>query len=139
LAAFAAVALGSILAVGFLAKAEASSKANGPSGTWTWDLTNTQGRPAVEYQMKLEVDGDKVTGKVTHHDHKSGKDVEEAVQNGKLNGDEISFATIREVKGAKVGGKFKGKIQGDSIKGEVIYERDGVQFAKSEWSPKRTR
>src|SRR6266536_3268548 len=65
LASFSKVTLSAILALGFLAQVKAEDKKVDPSGTWTWTMQGRQGRPDRTITMKIKVDGDKVTGKIS--------------------------------------------------------------------------
>ena len=79
------------------------------------------------YGMKL--DGDKLTGSISAQNDTN-------IEDGKLDGDQISFKVTREFNGNKVVMKYSGKIDGDAIKGKIESERDG-QPTSRDWNAKR--
>ena len=110
--------------------AQAADKKNDPTGTWTWSVPGRDGNTR-EVTGKLKLEGDKLTGSI------SGRQNETAIEDAKLNGDEISFKVTREFNGNKMVQKFKGKISGDSIKGKIETDRDGETNSR-DWEAKRS-
>jgi hypothetical protein len=135
LASLTKVTLSAILALGFLAEVKAEDKKADPSGTWTWTMQGRQGRPDRTMTLKLKVDGDKVTGKVSSPG-RDGQTTDTEIQDGKLKGDEISFSTTRENNGNKMTSKYSGKVGADSIKGKMEFERNGEPISR-DWEAKR--
>jgi hypothetical protein len=135
LASLTTVALGAILAVGFLSQAQAQDKKADASGTWSWVLKGRQGGPDRKITAKFKVDGDKVTGTISTPG-RDGSNRDTEVQDGKLKGDDLSFSTTREVNGNKMTTKYTGKISGDAIKGQMEFERNG-EPTKRDWEAKR--
>jgi hypothetical protein len=103
-----------------------------PSGTWTWSQPGRDGAPGRVTTLKLKADGEKLTGTI------SGREGTEptAIDNGKVKGDEISFAVTREVNGNKRTMKYSGKVSGDSIKGKFEFDRNGEVQSRN-WEAKR--
>ena len=122
-----------ILALG--AVAQAQDKKADPTGTWTWSQPGRNGGPERKSTLKLKLEGEKVTGTLTAPG-RGGESSDVAISEGKLKGDEISFAVTREVGGNKFTAKYNGKISGDSIKGKVETERNG-QPQSRDWEAKR--
>lgn len=58
------------------------------------------------------------------------------ISDGKVKGDEISFAVVREWNGNKFTMKYSGKVSADVIKGKIESERDG-NVRSREWEAKR--
>jgi hypothetical protein len=85
------------------------------SGTWKAEFTSPDGAQRVN-TFKFKVEGTKLTGTV------AGSQDETPIQDGKVTGDEISFAAERPF------GKFtyQGKVNGDEIKFKVDF--DGSNF-----------
>ena len=108
----------------------ADDKKVDPSGTWKWSATGRQNGQTRETTLKLKVDGEKLTGTI------SGRGSETAIAEAKLKGEEISFEVTREFNGNKVTTKYNGKINGDSIKGKMEFERNG-QPQSRDWEAKR--
>ena len=85
------------------------------AGTWKAEFTSPDGAQRVN-TFTFKVEGGKLTGTV------AGSQDETPIQNGKLNGDEISFSAERPF------GKFtyNGKVGGGEIKFKVDF--DGQNF-----------
>lgn len=79
------------------------------SGTWKGKFITPVG--VNNYTYNFQVSGDALTGTTNSSD--TGKSV---VQNGKINGDTISFTEPSKYNGNAVTVKYTGKIMGDSIK-----------------------
>jgi hypothetical protein len=50
---------------------------------------------------------------------------ETAIEDGKFKDGEVSFSVTRERNGQKFTQKYTGKIDGDTLKGKIEFERDG--------------
>ena len=124
----------SALVVAFASLANTSraeDKAN-PTGTWKWTIEF--GGQSRESTMKLKTEGDKLTGVVIGRDNK-----ERPIEDAKLKDGDISFKMTRETPdGQKFVIKFSGKLQGDSIKGKIEFEREG-QTQSMDWDAKREK
>jgi len=118
------------VAVGLVAVAQAADKAD-PNGTWKWSVTfNNQTRDVT---LKLKLDGDKLTGKISGRNN-TETDIEDAT----FKDNEVSFSVTRENNGQKRVTKYKGKIDGDTIKGKSESERNG-QNQSRDWEAKREK
>jgi len=122
-----------ILALG--AVAQAQDKKVDPSGTWTWTVPGRNGGPDRKSTLKLKLEGDKLTGTLSAPG-RGGQNNDTEIADGKINGDEISFAVTREFQGNKVTTKYNGKVSGDSIKGKAAFERNGEAQSR-DWEAKR--
>ena len=99
-------------------------------GTWTWSFT-TQNGQSFEQKAKLKQEGEKVTGVIMGRNNQ-----ETEIKDGKLSSEgELTFSVTRERQGQQVTTKYKGKVDGDTIKGTT--ERDGGQ--SREWVAKRAK
>ncbi len=80
------------------------------TGKWKAEFTTPDGTPRVN-TFTLKSEGDRVTGTV------AGTQDETPIQNGKLNGDEVSFSAERPF------GRFeyKGKVSANEIKFKVSF------------------
>jgi len=131
-----ALALGTLfsLADASLSRAAEDKKAD-PSGNWTWTTPGRNGGADRKMALKLKVEGDKVTGTLSTPDQ-NGEMVKSEIENGKIKGDEISFAVTREFNGNKRTMKYNGKITADAIKGKTEFERNGETQSR-DWEAKR--
>jgi hypothetical protein len=109
-----------------------------PSGTWTWKTKFGKDGQEREQTLKLKLDGDKVTGTLSGgrggKGGKGGGDTK--IEDGTFKNDEISFTITREFNDMKFVTKYSGKVSNDTIKGEIVSERNGKEF-KREWEAKR--
>jgi len=85
------------------------------SGTWKASVETPNG--TMESTFTLKVDGDKLTGTIT-----MGPMGEAPISEGKVDGDNVSFAVVRERDGNQFRINYKGKVAGDEMKitGEVV-------------------
>jgi hypothetical protein len=88
------------------------------SGNWNTALILGDGN-RIEGTLKLKQDGDKLTGVTVRNEN------ETQILDGKIAGDEITFKVIRDRDGRKVTAKYKGKINGDTVKGKVESDWSG--------------
>lgn len=102
-----------------------------PTGTWKWSTTfNNQTR---ERTLKLKLEGDKLSGTMVGRDDK-----ETAIDDAKFKDGEITFSSTRERNGQKFTTKYRGKLDGDTIKGQTESERNG-QNQTRDWEAKREK
>ena len=134
-----------ILALGQLAHAD-DMKLD-PTGTWkvTITSTNTPPRPTVE-TLKLKFSGGTLTGTLSYTTIHNGQSRvgELPITEGKLQGSEISF-NFTHPPAAKTGNapdptySYKGKINGDTIKGTLSMEWMGGHFPTKVWEAERLK
>lgn len=132
--AFALATLFSLADASFSRAAEDNKKAD-PSGTWTWTTPGRNGGADRKMTLKLKVEGEKVTGTLSSPGQ-GGEDVKSELEDGKIKGDEITFAVTREFNGNKRTMKYNGKISADAIKGKTEFERNGETQSR-DWEAKR--
>lgn len=120
-----------ITAFTFTARAEDKKDPVKVDGTWTWTYKTRDGQDATA-KLKLKQDGDKVTGTYIA---RAGQ--EDAVEHGKLKGDELTFDVSRDVNGQKMKFEYKGKVEGDTITGKITFGRD--RPTPHDWEAKRAK
>jgi hypothetical protein len=98
------------------------------TGTWKWTRKNQNG-DEQEIKATLKQDGEKLTGKLMPP---NGNEVE--IKDGKVKDGEVSFQITFNRNGEDVLVKFKGKLEGDKIKGKV--EAGERTF---DWEPTRLK
>jgi hypothetical protein len=123
-----------LLALGAIAQAQ--DKKVDPTGTWSWTRPGRNGGPEMKLTLKLKLEGEKVTGKVTSPGRQGGDPVETDIKDGKIKGDEVSFTVTREFNGNTMTQKYSGKVTADTIKGKIESERNG-QPQSRDWEAKR--
>ena len=79
------------------------------TGKWTWTV-NFQGNE-VKQTLDLKQDGEKLTGTISG---RMGQKVE--IKDGKANGNDVSFNVVRTIQGQEVTSKYKGTVDGDTLK-----------------------
>ena len=82
------------------------------SGTWKGTAETPNG--TIERTFVFKVDGNKLTGETTSN--MFGKSV---IEDGKIDGDNISFSIKVTVQGTEGKVNYKGKVEGDQIKFNV--------------------
>jgi hypothetical protein len=82
------------------------------TGKWTAQFDTQVGLQKYTYEFKVE--GATLTGKAIGDI--AGAKSESVLQDGKINGDEISFVERQQYQGQEVRIVYKGKVSGDEIK-----------------------
>jgi hypothetical protein len=114
----------------FLWTATTASAAADPNGTWTWSFT-TQGGQKIDFSLELKQEGENLIGSLT----RLGRDSRD-IKDGTFKNDEVSFNMVRERNGEKITTKYRGKVDGDEIKGTGEVElRDRTR--SFDWNPTR--
>jgi hypothetical protein len=116
-----------LVATGLVATARA---ADDPSGDWKW-VVERNGQE-TEFTMTLKAEGEKLTGTVSRNERKS------EISDGKFKDGEVSFNVVRERDGQTFTIKYKGKLEGDSIKGAIEFDFGG-ETRSIEWEAKRAK
>ena len=114
--------------IGIVSQVHAADKAD-PTGTWKWTtMRNNQSRDVT---LKLKLDGDKLTGTMPGRDN-----TEIAITDATFKDGQIAFSVTRERDGNKFTQKYSGKLDGNTIKGKIEFERDG-QTQSRDWEAKK--
>ena len=103
-----------------------------PNGTWKWKFSR-QGGQEFELTLTLKAEGEKLTGAVSLP---TGDSVD--IKDGTFKNDEVTFQTVMERNGNTFTTKYKGKVEGDTIKGTTERERDG-QVNTRDWNATREK
>jgi hypothetical protein len=106
-----------VVVAGLVALVAAHAWAADVTGKWTWTQRGQNGEVMVT--MELKQDGEKLTGTITRNDMKS------EISEGKIKENEISFFQEREFNGNKIKLNYKGKLEGDTIKGNISVNFNG--------------
>jgi hypothetical protein len=101
------------------------------TGKWTW-TTNFQGNQVTQ-TLELKQDGEKLTGSLTGRNNQKIE-----IKEGTAKGNEISFVVVRDRNGQEVKTVYKGKIDGDTLKG-TITNNVGGQDRTREWTATRAK
>src|SRR5262245_21155814 len=100
------------LIASFLAISEAvAAFAADPTGTWKWTTQSQTG--GIDTTLKLESKDGKLTGAY------SNQFGDTAISNASFKDDTLSFEVERNFNGNKFVLKYKGKLDGDTIKGTL--------------------
>jgi hypothetical protein len=102
-----------------------------PTGTWKWTIT--MGDQKREVTLKLKLEGDKLNGAVIGPDGKEGPIEDATYKDG-----EVAFKVTRQRDGNKFTIRFKGKLNGDTLKGKSEINRNGETQTR-EWEAKRDK
>ena len=102
-----------------------------PTGTWKWSATfNNNTR---EFTLKLKLDGDKLTGAMVGRN-----DNETAIEDASFKDGQVVFSISRERNGQKRTTKYTAKLDGDTLKGKLEFERNGEKQSR-DWEAKRSK
>jgi hypothetical protein len=104
------------------------------SGKWTWKQRGRQQGNEVTMTLELKQDGEKLTGSVM----REGADQKSDISEGKIKENELSFAVVREFNGNQFKTMYKGKMDGDTIKGNFVTNFGG-QERTTEWTATRAK
>lgn len=104
------------------------------AGTWVWSFTPPNGGDEIKITLKLKQDADELTGTITGRDG-----TETAIKDGKINKDgEVTFKVERERDGNVFVQNYKGKVDGDTIKGNIMMTFNGEERSR-DWEAKRSK
>jgi len=106
----------------------AAAAAAGISGKWTGDVPG-RGGDTTPSTFVFKADGDRLTGTMT------GAQGEVPLQEGKVSGDQVSFATVLDFGGNTVKILYKGTLSGDRI--QMTRQREGGGGQAREFTLKR--
>ena len=101
-------------------------------GTWKWQITSPNG--SIETTLKLALTNGKLAGT---YQNQFG---ETAIKDATFKDDTLAFAVDRAINGNTFTLKFRGKVDGDTIKGEIDmpnFGGDGTR--KVEWNAQRVK
>ena len=87
------------------------------SGKWTYEQPGRGGGPGRPVTITLKQDGSKLTGQVPGMGRGGDNPPPPSeIQNGKVEGDKVSFEVVREFNGNKMTSKYEGTVAGDEMK-----------------------
>jgi hypothetical protein len=90
------------------------------SGKWTYEQPGRGGGPGRPVTITLKQDGTKLTGSVPGMGRGGDNPPPPSeIQNGKVEGDKVSFEVVREFNGNKMTSKYEGTVAGDEMKLKV--------------------
>jgi len=101
-------------------------------GKWTWKQMGQNGEVAITLELKQ--DGEKLTGTYA----REGADTKSELSDGKIKDNELSFNVVREFNGNKNTTIYKGKLDGDAIKGTIVSNFGGQERTR-EWTANRVK
>jgi hypothetical protein len=103
------------------------------TGKWTWMQRRGQNGQEMTRTLELKQEGEKLTGFMLGRN-----DMKIEIKEATVKGNEISFVTITDRNGQQMKTMYKGKVEGDLIKGSIITTRDG-QERNRPWEAKRAK
>lgn len=115
----------------FALGAAAAALAADPTGTWKWTTRSPGGD--IETTLKLESTGGRLAGAY------SNQFGDTTISNPSFQDGVIAFEVVRNLGGDKYVVKYRGKLEGDTIKGTIeAPAHDGGRALKLDWNAKRT-
>jgi hypothetical protein len=110
-----------------------SGSLNGADVTGKWKSEFDTRIGHLKYTYQFEADEEKLTGKALRE--REGEETETEIKEGKLSGDDISFAELVKFQEQEIRIDYKGKVSGDEIK----LTRKVGDFATTEIVAKREK
>lgn len=110
-----------VLALGLFTGSAAMAQGGPASVAGTWKLTMTGQRGTFDQTLKLERNGNAVTGTIT------GRRGDSPVK-GSLAGNELTFSVTRETSRGTFTLNYKATVDGDSMKGNASNDRFSMDF-----------
>ncbi|MBI5770914.1 MAG: hypothetical protein HZA93_24260 [Verrucomicrobia bacterium] len=121
-----------LVSLGTLLICALAASAADATGTWKWKFAGPNGE--IETTLKLTSKDGKLAGTYANQYG------ETAVADAALKDDTLTFSVERDLGGNKFTLKFKGKLEGDAIKGEFEAPGfDGGAARKVEWHATRVK
>lgn len=102
------------------------------SGKWTW--TVKRGQNDITSTLELKQEGDKLTGSIASGPNNTKTEIKD----GTATGSDVAFTVVRVRNGQEFKQAYKGKVDGDTIKGTVSFSRDGKDMTR-EWTATRVK
>ena len=104
--------------------ASISMMAADASGKWTWEQQGMGGN-TMQVTLTLKADGGTLTGSESRPG-RDGNAMETPISDGKVDGNNVSFAVKREFNGNSFVTTYKGTVDGDTMKLDITRpNRDG--------------
>jgi hypothetical protein len=99
-------------------------------GKWSWMQMGPNGDVSVSMQLKQ--DGEKLTGTVTRNEMST------EIKDGTIKDGTVSFVVVRERNGQEFKINYKGKLDGDTIKGNITVNFNG-EDRMIDWTANRAK
>ncbi len=109
---------------------KAAASSSNATGLWKWVIVTDSG-DSHDLSLKLKQDGDKLTGVVILGDS------EVPISDGLVKDNEVTLKVTREQDGKTQVSKFKGTLEGDTIKGKIDSDWSGEK-RNYPWNAKRS-
>jgi len=100
------------------------------NGKWVAQVTGQNGQTR-ETTFNFKVEGSKLTGTV------SGRQGDQAISDGTIKGDDVSFTVVANFNGNEIKLLYKGKVSGDDLK--LTRTREGGDQPPQEFTAKRAK
>ncbi len=103
-------------------------------GNWIWTTPGRNGNPDRQTVLSLKTDGAQLTGKISTPG-RDGKPVDTQIADGKIDGNAISFAAIRQFNGNSLTNTYTGTVADGQITGKIETVRNG-EVQSRDWLAK---
>jgi len=107
-----------------------AGSASDATGTWKWVIVTADGA-SIDLSLKVKQEGDKLSGVVIMGDN------EVQISDGMVKDNEVTLKVTRDQDGTTRVSKFKGTLDGDSIKGKIDSDWSG-EMRNYAWNAKRS-
>jgi rhodanese-related sulfurtransferase len=103
-------------------------------GNWIWTTPGRNGGATRENVLSLKTDGSQLTGKISAPG-RDGKPAVTQITDGKVDGNNISFAVVRVFNGNTISTTYTGTVAAGQITGKIETVRNGETQSR-EWLAK---
>jgi hypothetical protein len=122
--------------VGMVALAQAEDTKLDPTGTWSWTTPGRNGNPGRTSKLTIKKSDAGLTGTLTTPGRGDNPPNKTEISNIKIEGDQISFKTTREVNGDTLTSTYTGTLTADSIKGKIAVTGGSQERPPRNWEAK---
>lgn len=113
-----------------------AAQAADPTGTWTWSTPGRNGGSERVSTLTLKAEDTKLTGKLSVPG-RDGSPVETPIVDGKVDGDNISFALVRSYNGNSNTNSYSGVVAADKITGKIDSINRNGEPQSRDWAATR--
>ena len=129
-----------LVAACFITVAAFAADAASPTGTWKWMQPGFNGGEASERKVQLDYKDGKLTGKALGFEGGQGQIPDAPISEASFKDGAIAFSVVRDFGGTPFTVKYSGKLDGDTIKGQIDRPGfNGGEATKIEWVASRAK
>ena len=111
-----------------------------PTGIWKWMQPGFGGGDPSERKIQLDYKDGKLTGKALGFEGPQGQIPDAPISDASFKDGAIAFSVVRDFGGTAFTVKYHGKLEGDTIKGQIDRPGfNGGEATKIDWAATRVK